>query len=57
MFIIIAIIGGFIGRFLIGGILNFVLKQNERNNPNPENYLGWIGSIIGAIIAIWIYKS
>lgn len=57
MIFIVAIIGGFAGRFLIGGLLNFILKPEERNDPNPENYLGWIGSILGVIISIWIYRN
>jgi hypothetical protein len=57
MVFLIAILGGFFGRFLIGGTLNFILKPHEHDNPNPENYLGWVGSVLGVIIAIWIYKS
>ena len=43
MVVIVGIIGGFLGRLLIGGLLNFILKPEEHDNPNPENYLGWIG--------------
>jgi len=57
MVVLVAIIGGFLGRFLIGGTLNFIFKPQEHENPNPENYLSWIGSILGVIIAIWIYKT
>jgi drug/metabolite transporter (DMT)-like permease len=56
MIFIIALIGGFLGRFLIGGILNFIFKPNEHHNPNPENYLGWIGAILGVILSFLIYK-
>lgn len=57
MWLIIACIGGFVGRFLIGGILNFMIYPNERENPNPENWIGWLGSLIGVIIALIIYKA
>jgi len=57
MVFLVAIVGGFLGRFLIGGTLNFVFKPQEHDNPNPENYLGWIGAILGVLIALWIYKS
>jgi len=57
MIIIVAIIGGFLGRFLIGGILNFMFKPGEHGNPNPDNALGWVGAIIGAIIAGWMFSS
>ena len=53
MIYFIGFIGMFIGRFLIGGLLNFILKEHEE--PNPENYLGWIGAIIGGVLSMWIY--
>ena len=58
MWIIVASIGGFLGRFVIGFFLNYFLKPQERDDPNPENFLGWIGSFIGMIIALlWYYKG
>jgi hypothetical protein len=57
MIFLVAILGAFLGRLFIGGTLNFFLKPEEHENPNPENYLGYIGSAIGIFIAIWIYKS
>ncbi len=50
------LIGSLLGRFLIGGTLNFIFKPEEHENPNPENYLGWIGAIIGAVITLLIFK-
>jgi hypothetical protein len=57
MIFLVAILGAFLGRGFIGGLLNFFFKPEEHENPNPENYLGHIGSAIGIFIAIWIYKS
>jgi hypothetical protein len=54
MVIVWAFLGAFLGRFLIGGTLNFIFKPEEHHNPNPENYLGWIGAIIGTVIALLI---
>lgn len=53
MIFLVAIIGGLLGRFLIGGILNFIFKPDDE--PNPENYLGWMGAVIGVVISSWIY--
>ena len=57
MIFFIALIGRFLGWLLIGGVLNFIFKPQEHNNPNPKNYLSWIGAIFGAVIAVLIYKS
>jgi len=57
MILIVAAVGGFMGRFVIGFPLNFILKPQERDDPNPENWLGWIGSAIGALVAIWLYTG
>ncbi|MFN6038067.1 MAG: hypothetical protein ACK452_06340 [Bacteroidota bacterium] len=54
MVFIAGFIGMFIGRLIIGSILNFILKPEERDNPNPENSLGWIGAIIGGAAAMII---
>ncbi|MFM5993234.1 MAG: hypothetical protein ACKO9U_01415 [Dolichospermum sp.] len=40
---LVGILGAFLGRLFIGGTLNFFLKPEEHENPNPENYLGYIG--------------
>ena len=55
MILVVGAIGAFLGRLLIGGTLNFILHEHDK--PNPEKYLGWIGAIIGAVLAMWIYKS
>jgi hypothetical protein len=57
MIFLVAFLGAFIGRFLIGGTLNFIFKPEEHDNPNPENWLGWVGAIVGIIVAVIIYKS
>ncbi len=53
---LVAFIGGLIGRALIGGLLNFMFKPEEHENPNPENWLGWIGFIAGVAISLIIYN-
>jgi len=47
------IIGSFLGRGLIGFLLNYIFDPNN-DNPDPENWFGSIGSFIGIIIAAYI---
>ncbi|MFY8165828.1 MAG: hypothetical protein ACOVJ8_04480 [Sediminibacterium sp.] len=57
MVFLVALLGAFIGRLFIGGVLNFIFKPDEHNSPNPENMLGWVGAILGVIISVLIYNS
>lgn len=55
--LIVVIVGGFLGKLIVGFFLNYFLKPQEREDPNPENGLGYIGSLIGGIIAWWIFMT
>jgi hypothetical protein len=59
MNIIVIGIGAFIGRFLFGGTLAFIFGTTQDANGNLEEkpIYSWIGMILGALIAGWIYKS
>lgn len=47
------IVLGIVGSF-VGGFLAQLLFQGNASIPPPTS--GWIGSIIGAIIVLWIYR-
>ncbi|HUP88132.1 MAG TPA: GlsB/YeaQ/YmgE family stress response membrane protein [Longimicrobiales bacterium] len=49
--IIVTIILGILGSVVGGFLLGVVLPGRDANSP-----AGWIGSILGAILLLWIYR-
>ena len=49
--IIVTIILGILGSIVGGFILGLLLPGRAANDP-----AGWIGSILGAILLLWIYR-
>lgn len=49
--IIVTIILGILGSVVGGFLLGIILPGREANSP-----AGWIGSILGAILLLWIYR-
>jgi hypothetical protein len=57
--VLVLLVGTIVGRFLVGGTLAFIFGTTYDSNGNPEEkpIYSWIGMLLGALIAGWIYKS
>lgn len=56
MIFIVGIIGYFGGEFIIGGILYALFGKGDVNNAQNKIY-GWIGKILGMLVAVAIFKN
>ena len=56
MIFLFALIGYFAGEFLIGGILFAVFGNGDPNSAGNKMY-GWIGKVLGVLLAVVISKN
>ena len=54
---IFVVLGYFVGRIVFGGLLTFIFihEERERERPNTEHWLGWLGGFLGMAIVYFIY--
>ena len=55
--ILLAILGYYIGKGILGGILNFIMRPQDHDNPNPDTIWGNIGAVIGIILSLWLFDT